>query len=92
MEQKKRISELIQNISNDPNAYNVVYSKVYNELKKLAGYKLSSERKNHTISKTELVHEVYLKMVASDELTFNGSAHFMAVASTCMRHLPTTGH
>lgn len=87
MEQRKRISQLVGKLSDDPDAYKVVYSQVYNELKKLAGYKLSSERKNHTISKTELVHEVYLKMEASDQLVFNDSAHFMAVAATCMRQL-----
>ncbi len=87
MEQRKRISQLIGALPDDPLAYNKIYSQVYNELKRLAGYKLSSERQNHTISKTELVHEVYLKMEASSELVFNDSAHFMAVASTCMRQL-----
>ncbi len=36
---------------------------VYDELKRLAAYKLAVERGNHTLQATALVHEVYLRLV-----------------------------
>lgn len=87
MKCEENLTQLVQQLSTDEEHYDVVYSKVYSELKKLAGYRLSSERKNHTLSKTGLVHEVYIKMVDQTKVDYNDYSHFLAVASNCMRQL-----
>jgi RNA polymerase sigma factor (TIGR02999 family) len=87
MKSEKNLTQLIQQLSEDEKIYDLVYSKVYGELKKLAGYRLSSERKNHTLSKTGLVHEVYIKMIHQENVNYNDYSHFLAIASNCMRQL-----
>jgi hypothetical protein len=46
---KKRINELLERWSNgDPTALNDLIPLVYPDLRRIAGYLFSSERKNHT--------------------------------------------
>lgn len=58
---------------------------VYDELRRLARGRLGG--RSATISTTELVHEAYLKLVASDRLTLQDRRHFYAVAATAMRQV-----
>lgn len=87
MSSEENLTQLVKKLSSDEDLYSVVYSKVYNELKKIAGYRLSFERNDHTISKTELVHEVYIKMIDQTSVDYNDYSHFLAIASNCMRQL-----
>ena len=87
MESDKNLTKLIQRLPEDDSLHEVIYPIVYNELKRMAGYRLSMERENHTVSKTELVHEVYIKMIDGTQINYNDLSHFKALASTCMRQL-----
>ncbi len=87
MEDKQEFTRQILQLSDDHSVYEVIYPIVYRELKKMAGIQLSRERNDHTISETELVHEVYIKMVKQDEIDLQSKNHFMALASSCMRQL-----
>lgn len=87
MSSEENLTQLVQKLSTDENLYDVVYSKVYSELKKMAGFRLSYERNDHTISKTELVHEAYIKMIDQTSIDYNDYSHFLAIASNCMRQL-----
>lgn len=69
------------------NAYNELFPLIYEELKTLAFSKLKKEHDDITISKTELVHEVYIKMVNQDEIEFESRNHFLAIAARCMRQI-----
>ena len=60
---------------------------VYAELKKVAGAHLRHERAGHSLQATALVHEVYLRLVNVDRMTFQSRAHFMAVAARLMRQI-----
>lgn len=60
---------------------------VYDELRRIAHNKLRFERGNHTLNTTALVHEAYLKMNRKEGKTWQSRVHFMAVASTVMRHI-----
>jgi RNA polymerase sigma factor (TIGR02999 family) len=60
---------------------------VYAELKKVAGAHLRHERAGHSLQATALVHEVYLRLVNVDRMTFESRAHFMAVAARLMRQI-----
>ena len=42
---------------------------VYDDLRKLAAWQLQSERPDHTLQPTALVHEVYLKLAAQNPIS-----------------------
>jgi RNA polymerase sigma factor (TIGR02999 family) len=60
---------------------------VYDDLRKLAAWQLQSERPDHTLQPTALVHEVYLKLVAQNPVEWQNKAHFFALAAQIMRHI-----
>ena len=59
---------------------------VYDELRRLAGRCLHSERAGHTLRATALVHEAYLRLMDAD-IGFQDRAHFYAVAATVLRRI-----
>ena len=60
---------------------------VYDELRRIAAYKLSLERKDHTLQATALVHEAYLRLVDQHSVDWKNRAHFFAIASEMMRRI-----
>ena len=60
---------------------------VYDELKRIAAYKLASERPNHTLQATALVHEAYLRLIDQHSVNWQNRAHFFAIASEMMRRI-----
>lgn len=60
---------------------------VYDDLRKLASWQLQSERPDHTLQPTALVHEVYLKMASQKPVEWQNKAHFFALAAQIMRHI-----
>jgi RNA polymerase sigma-70 factor, ECF subfamily len=59
---------------------------VYQQLHKLAAINMRSERPDHTLRATALVHEAYLRLVDAD-ITFEDRAHFFAVAARLLRRI-----
>jgi RNA polymerase sigma factor (TIGR02999 family) len=67
---------------------------VYNELRGLAAQKLAQEKPGQTLQATALVHEAYLRLVASpgresgeDEPHWDSRGHFFAAAAEAMRRI-----
>ena len=60
---------------------------VYNELRRLAAYKMANEPAGHTLQPTALVHEAWLKLVDSPSQTWQNRAHFFGAAAEAMRRL-----
>jgi RNA polymerase sigma factor (TIGR02999 family) len=60
---------------------------VYAELKNLANSLFRSERANHTLQPTALVHEAYLKLVSGDNISWQNRAHFFGIAANSMRQI-----
>ena len=60
---------------------------VYDELRLMARRQLASERENHTLSATALVHEAYLKLVDQTWSSAEGRAYFFGAASRAMRQI-----
>ncbi|MEM1096219.1 MAG: sigma-70 family RNA polymerase sigma factor [Bacteroidota bacterium] len=60
---------------------------VYDELYAMAQRQLRSERANHTLSPTALVHEAYLRLIEQDRVTWQNRAHFCALAALAMRRI-----
>jgi RNA polymerase sigma factor (TIGR02999 family) len=80
-----RILESIQH--GDPKAADELLPLVYVELRKLAAYKMAQNASGHTLQPTALVHEVWMRLVGSENPTFDSRAHFFAAAAEAMRHL-----
>jgi RNA polymerase sigma factor (TIGR02999 family) len=60
---------------------------IYEELRRIAHYRLRAEQTGHTLETTGLVHEAYLRLAASERLEFENRAHFLAIAAQAMRHI-----
>ncbi len=61
---------------------------VYDELRKLAAYKMSQERSGQTLQATALVHEAYLRLVdAEAQQKWDNRGHFFAAAAEAMRRI-----
>jgi len=71
----------------DPRAADQLLHVVYEELRRLASYKLAQEAPGQTLQPTALVHEAWLKLIGAEERKFENRAHFLAVASEAMRRI-----
>ena len=71
----------------DEEAMNSLLPLVYKELRRLAHYHMQSERPDHSLQSTALVHEAYLRLVGSHPAQLQDRAHFIAVASRAMRQI-----
>jgi RNA polymerase sigma-70 factor, ECF subfamily len=60
---------------------------VYRDLHQRARNYLRSERPDHTLQPTALIHEAYLRLANDSPPEWNGRAHFFAVASRVMRQI-----
>jgi RNA polymerase sigma-70 factor, ECF subfamily len=60
---------------------------VYDELRKLARHYMRSERPDHTLQATALVHEAYLRLIGQREIDWHNRAHFFGVAAQSMRRI-----
>ena len=68
-------------------ALNQLLPLVYAELRRVAARQLRSERANHTLQPTALVHEVYLRLVDQRQVDWQNRAHFFGVAARVMRRI-----
>ncbi len=79
---------LTQIESGDPSAAEKLLPLVYDELRKLAAAKLSREKPGQTLQPTVLVHEVYVRLVDTDQpREWNSRGHFFAAAAEAMRRI-----
>ena len=66
------------------NALDELTPALYEELRRLARHFLASERPNHTLQPTALVHEAYIRLVDQRVTDWRNRAHFLGVAATLM--------
>ena len=77
----------------DPQAASQLLPLVYDELRQLAAQKLAHETPGQTLQPTALVHEAYLRLVASpqgerqEEPSWDSRGHFFAAAAEAMRRI-----
>ena len=60
---------------------------VYDELRRLAIYKMSHETPGQTLQPTALVHEAWLRLGGNAHQEWNGRAHFFGSAAEAMRRI-----
>jgi RNA polymerase sigma factor (TIGR02999 family) len=71
----------------DPRAAEELLPLVYDELRKLAAYKMAAEAPGQTLQATALVHEAWLRVGGSDAKAWEGRRHFFAAAAEAMRRI-----
>src|ERR1700683_4752507 len=83
-----QVTELLRHWKRgDERALNTLLPLLYKELRRLAHYHLQSERPDHTLQSTALVHEAYLRLLGGQSVELQNRAHFIAVASRLMRQI-----
>ena len=73
--------------SGDARALDELTPRVYRELRRMAARLLRNERPGYSLQSTDLVHEVYLRLVNARESNWQDRAHFFAVSATLMRRI-----
>lgn len=73
--------------SGDRAALDALMPLVYGELRILARHYLRSERPNHTLQSTALVHELFVRLVGQHPPEWKGRAHFYGIAARLMRQI-----
>ena len=66
-------------------AENELFALVLPNLRRLARYLLKGERKDHTLQTTELVDQIYFRLVQAKDRDWHNRAHFFAIAGRAMR-------
>jgi RNA polymerase sigma factor (TIGR02999 family) len=71
----------------DPKAAGQLLELVYENLRELATRKMAQELPGQTLQPTALVHEAWLRLVGSENPSFENRAHFFAAAAEAMRRI-----
>jgi len=71
----------------DERAFAELSAVMYEELRQLAQRHLRRERSNHTIQKTALVNEAFVRLVGQQSVDWQSRAHFIGLASKLMRRV-----
>jgi RNA polymerase sigma factor (TIGR02999 family) len=85
MSEVTRMLDAIQ--QGDPKAAEDLLPLVYNELRKLAVYKMAQEAPGQTLQATALVHEAWLRIAGGEAKAWDGRRHFFAAAAEAMRRI-----
>jgi RNA polymerase sigma factor (TIGR02999 family) len=89
------VTRILSAIEGDPHAAEQLLPLVYDELRRLAAEKMAHEQPGQTLQATALVHEAYLRLMASGgrkssedlEPHWNSRGHFFGAAAEAMRRI-----
>jgi RNA polymerase sigma factor (TIGR02999 family) len=81
------VSQTASAWSGDPDALTKMMPTLYNELRRVAAAQMRRERHSHTLQPTELVHEVFLKLIHQATVPWRDRAHLLGVAARVMRQI-----
>lgn len=73
----------------DAHALEELTSLVYRDLHRLAHRYMEGERPGHTLQTTALINEVFLRLVHTQEVSWQDRAHFFALCAQMMRRILT---
>jgi RNA polymerase sigma factor (TIGR02999 family) len=71
----------------DRDAFDRLVPLVYQELRQIARAHLRGERRNHTLQTTDVVNEVYLRLIDLHQVTLQDRRHFFAMSARLMRRI-----
>jgi RNA polymerase sigma factor (TIGR02999 family) len=87
-EQSDELAALVERwTAGDRAAFDEVVNLLYDDLRAIAHRHLQSERPDHTLTTTALVHEAYVELSRRTGPAWQGRAQFFALLSKVMRHV-----
>ena len=86
-ERPEQVTHLLREGLQDEAARERLLALVYDELRDLARRRMASERAGHTLEATALVHEAWMRLVASPSPEWHGRRHFYGAAAEAMRRV-----
>ena len=78
---------LLDSTSGDRQALDRLMPIIYDELRRIAHRELGRARPNQTLATTEVVHEVYLRLVDQSRVARGERMRFFAIAAVAMRRI-----
>ena len=82
-----QITQILESISlGDKEAVQELFPLVYEQLRKMARAQMAKQP-GQTLQATALVHEVYLRLLQSEQPRWENRRHFFAVAAEAMRQI-----
>lgn len=82
------VTELLQRWSDgERDALDRLLPIVYIDLQQIARKRLRSERINHTIQTSDLIHEAYLRMTKTTNMSWESRSRFFGFAAELMRQI-----
>ena len=66
-------------------AENELFNRLNTDLRRLARYLMKGERQGHSLQATELVDQIYVRLVAAKDRDWQNRQHFFAIAGRAMR-------
>jgi len=86
--ERERLTEVLQRWSDgDRAAGEAVLALVYDDLRKMARRQLRSERRDHSLQATALVHEAFVRLAAGKGVRFQNRVHFTCLFAGIMRRV-----
>jgi RNA polymerase sigma-70 factor, ECF subfamily len=74
---------------NEATAISEMMPEVYDDLRRLAETFLRGERTAHTLQRTALVHEAFLRLIGEKNLVWQNRSHFIGIFARVMRQTLT---
>ena len=88
MSAESRPSDVLEELrSGRPESLDRLSALLYSELREIAHRHRRARDHDGTLATTELVHEVYLKLVDQSRAKWNDRVHFLALAAVAVRHI-----
>jgi RNA polymerase sigma factor (TIGR02999 family) len=82
------ITEILRDLEKgDPQTANQLLPLLYDELRRLAAFKMANESPGQTLQPTSLVHEAWLRLAGGESHNWANRAHFFAAAAEAMRRI-----
>jgi len=86
--ESNEVTRLLERASRgDPRAIDDLLPLVYEQLRARARKEMAGERADHTLQPTALVHEAYLRLVGTQQISWDNRAHFYVAAAEAMRRI-----
>jgi len=90
-EQEKESGEITRLLqawaSGDGSALDALWPKVYDDLRQLARRQLARERSDHTLQRTALVNEAFIRLAGQRSVDWLNREQFLSLASKIMRRV-----
>ncbi|MCF6299611.1 MAG: ECF-type sigma factor [Proteobacteria bacterium] len=81
-----QVTELLEKVRlGDKSRLNEIYSILYQDIKKIAGYQLKLLKTGETITPTVLAHECFIKLHQAKNISIQNKRHFMKCLARSMR-------